>query len=252
MGPSGRVSRAGYPAESDVPTSGVPASDVPGTSDLPGTSGCSRVRSPGSLPCREEWFDCSGIRNSKFQRRHPASRKPACQQFGIPNSIIGLTGACASESIRSVSGEGGAQPDHVAPPRPWNGAVGICGSTGRLARKGVLPAYLAAFPRGRCPAMRRPEARPGAGIGGRCAAGRSNPTSGPATSRPLSGPALRAELRRAAAALRTVAARRIPYRKLRRLKVLTRLRLSSSLHAGRITDIRSRTDADRAPVEEHR
>ncbi len=124
-----------------------------------------RVSGPaGSLPCREEWFGCSGIRNSKFQRRHPASRNPACQQFGIPNSIIGFTGG-ASETIRSVSGQAGAQPDRVAPPRPWNGAVGICGGRGRLARKGYLPAYLAAFPRGRCPAMLRPEARSGAGVG---------------------------------------------------------------------------------------
>ncbi len=153
-----------------------------------------RVSGPaGSLPCREEWFGCSGIRNSKFQRRHPASRNPACQQFGIPNSIIGLTGACALEAIRGVPGEDGAQPDRVAPPRPWNGPSASAHTRGRLARKGVLPAYLAAFPRGRCPAMRRPEARPGAGIGVRCAAGRSNPTSGPASSRPLSGPALRAE-----------------------------------------------------------
>ncbi|SOC13417.1 hypothetical protein SAMN05421512_107162 [Stappia indica] len=212
-----------------------------------------RVSGPaGSLPCREEWFGCPGIRNSKFQRRYPASRNPACQQFGIPNSIIGFTAACASKSIRSVPGEDDAQPDRVAPPRPWNGAVGICGGRGRLARKGVLPAYLAAFPRGRCPAMRRPEARPGAGIGwavrGRAKQSDLGSCIVPAAFRP----GLARGTRRTAAALRTVAARRIPYRKLRRLKVLTRLRLSSSLHAGRITDIRSRTDADRAPVEEHR
>lgn len=192
----------------------------------------------GSLPCREEWFGCSGIRNSKFQRRHPARGKPACQQFGIPNSIIGFTGG-ASETIRSVSGQAGAQPDRVAPPRPWN------------VRKGYLPAYLAVFPRGRCPAMLRPEARSGAGVGGGT---RQGGTIRPwVLCRPERCPARvsarQGSCRDGAAA---VAARWIPYRKLRRLKVLTRLRLSSSLHAGRITDIRSRTDADRAPVEEHR
>lgn len=187
----------------------------------------------GSLPCREEWFGCSGIRNSKFQRRHPARGKPACQQFGIPNSIIGFTGG-ASETIRSVSGQAGAQPDRVAPPRPWN------------VRKGYLPAYLAAFPRGRCPAMLRPEARSDAGVRDGARQGgaiRPRVLCRPAAVRP----GFRLARVLVGTALRTVAARWIPYRKLRRLKVLTRLRLSSSLHAGRITDIRSRNGCTSRP-----
>lgn len=38
-------------------------------------------------PCPEHGFGCPGIRNSKFQWRHPAREDRACQQFGIPNSI---------------------------------------------------------------------------------------------------------------------------------------------------------------------
>ena len=211
-----------------------------------------RVSGPaGSLPCREE---CSavqefGIPNSNDATLPHGNQPVNSSEFRIPLSasrrhvLRNRFGVCRERMTRS----------RITSLRRGVGtgaSASAAAEEGRLAKEFCRLILQHSQGEGvpRCGALRRGQV-PGSGGGVRRA---KQSDLGSCIVPAAFGPGLARGTRRAAAALRTVAARCIPYRKVRRLKVLTRLRLSSSLHAGRITDIRSRTDADRAPVEEHR
>ena len=212
-----------------------------------------RVSGPaGSLPCREE---CSavqefGIPNSNDATLPHGNQPVNSSEFRIPLSasrrhvLRNRFGVCRERMTRSriasLRRDLGMGPSASAAAEEIGPIKEFCRLILQHSQGEGVP---------RCGALRRGRV-PGSGgaVRGRAKQSDLGSCIVPAAFRP----GLARGTRRAAAALRTVAARRIPYRKVRRLKVLTRLRLSSSLHAGRITDIRSRTDADRAPVEEHR